>query len=437
MKDPRREYEAALADFAQPGERWNAKGRLTYWGKAAGLTADEIVADARAQGVTDRDADIRRGWNDARPQGDRPQGGWRGTMRTAKPKPPPTFPRYVRDLIGDAQAAQGATAGMVRRLSPFPIPADGRAQTAAFLRSLFDPADVLHVFRDDVPTAGKPGANLMPCREWLAKVERGDMMPGDLIVPNPFTGAEGETTDGKRSRIAQSCLARFPFAVIEFDAMPLALQFAFWRGLLMKSPLAPKVTSIVYSGGKSLHGLLHVGCRTLADWQIVRGKLRGLLAADPDPAFRADEQAMRPRTGTRLPGVFRFGSGNLQTLLYLNPEAVRPTAATTATKPNAPTVRAEPREAAYNRAEPQMGKDAPKTHGRATSRISAPPCDSAPLPPTMPQGDEPLDDLLAAMDVIETWEAAGGGGRYSRRGAARPLPMARGVAPKSRNRSGV
>ena len=65
MKDPRREYEAALADFSQPGGRWNAKGRLTYWGKAAGMSADEIISDAWAAGVRDRDADIRRGWNDA------------------------------------------------------------------------------------------------------------------------------------------------------------------------------------------------------------------------------------------------------------------------------------------------------------------------------------------------------------------------------------
>ena len=252
VKEPRREYEAALADFSQPGGRWNAKGRLTYWGKAAGMSADEIISDARAAGVTDRDADIRRGWNDAKPRGDRPQGGWRHYAPRAKPKPPPTFPRYVRDLVADGGEATSAD---LLALSPFAVPTDARAQTAAFLRSLFDPADVLHVFRDDAPTAGKPGLNLMPCREWLAKMEHGEAMPGDLIVPNPFTGVEGETADGKKSHIAQSCLARFPFAVIEFDSMPLKAQAAFWRGLLSTSPLAPKVAAITYSGGKSLHGL--------------------------------------------------------------------------------------------------------------------------------------------------------------------------------------
>ena len=233
MKDPRREYEAALADFSQPGNRWTAKGCLTYWGKAAGLTADEIISDARAAGVKDRDADIRRGWNDAKPkggckQGDWRQNDWRHYTPRAKPKPPPTFPRYVRDIV--TAGGEEATSADLRALSPFAVPKDGTKQTAAFLRSLFDPADVLHVFRNDAPPAGKPGLNLMPCRDWLARLERDETMHGDLIVPNPFTGAEAETTDGRKSYIAQACLARFPFIVIEFDSLPLKEQAAFWRG---------------------------------------------------------------------------------------------------------------------------------------------------------------------------------------------------------------
>ena len=66
MIDPLTKYREALAAFAAPGGRWANKGALTYWGKAAGLSADDLIADARAAGVTDRDADIRRGWEDAR-----------------------------------------------------------------------------------------------------------------------------------------------------------------------------------------------------------------------------------------------------------------------------------------------------------------------------------------------------------------------------------
>jgi hypothetical protein len=325
MKDAMQEYRAALADFSQPGARWGNAGRLTYWGKAAGLNADAIIDDARAAGVRDRNGDIRRGWNSATPQGNAPQGS-RHAPRMPRPTPPRTFPGFVRDLIGDE--AEDANADAVRALSPyyFPRTASPRlAQTAAFLR-LFDPADLLFIFRDDAPAAGRRGVNLRTAAEWLEIVEKGGDLPGDLACPNPFTGAEGLTTEGKPSFVAQSCLARFPFLIVEFDDMPLSKQCAFWRGFLTRSPLARAVASIAYSGGKSLHALLHLGCATLAEWTARRDQLRRFLAADPDEAFRADEQAMRPRTGTRIPGVVRFSSGRRQELLYLNPAATRPTA---------------------------------------------------------------------------------------------------------------
>lgn len=90
-------------------------------------------------------------------------------------------------------------------------------------------------------------------------------------------------------------------------------------------------------------------------------------------------------------------SFKLQRLLYLNPEAVRPTVK----KPDAPTAPAEPREAAYNRAVPQTGKDAPKADGRAVERLRAVYAHCAPLPPTMPPDDAPLDDVLAYFNVLE------------------------------------
>ena len=400
---PRKAYEAALADF-RPGATWagleakQGKPTFVFWGKAAGMSADEIIADVHAAGVRNRDADIRRAWKTAHPQGDRPQASWTRTL-TTKPNPPPTFPHYVRDMV--ASGGNEATSADLLALSPFAVPKDARAQTVAFLRSMFDPADNLYIFRDDVPSTGKIGTNLMPCCDWLATIEGGDATPGDLVVPNPFTGAEGKTADGKKSYIAQSCLARLPFVVIEFDSMPLKVQAAFWRGLLIRSPLAPKVAAITYSGSKSLHGLLHVGCDALSDWQIVCRQLRGLLSADSDPAFRADEQAMRPRTGTRLPGVRRFNNGKHQSLLYLNPEAV----SSRMENPKAPTTPSAPRKTPQARSSHGAGKEPTSADERATGEFSALPCDCAPLPPAMPPDDAPLDELLAAFEVAEAWQS--------------------------------
>ncbi len=322
MKSPRKQYEAALADFSQPGNRWRNIPRLTYWGKVAGLTKDDIISDAKAVGVHNRDADIRRGWNSAQPKLCHSHDGCRHSATITSPKQPPTFPLYVRNIV--AAGGCEATSADLLAMSPIPVPKDGKTQTEAFLRALWNNDDLLHIFRDDKPAKGEPDINLMTCRDWLNSIERGNPMPGDLIVPNVFSGAKADTTDGRKSYIAQSCLAHFPFILIEFDSLALKVQAAFWRGLLSTSQLATKVAAITYSGGKSLHGLIHVGCDTLAEWQTVCGQLRGLLAADPNHAFRTDEQAMRPRTGTRLPGVHRFSNGRLQPLLYINPAAVRP-----------------------------------------------------------------------------------------------------------------
>jgi len=315
----RAKYEAALTAFAQPGGRWQNKGALTYWGKAAGLSADEIIEDAHAHGVTNRDGDIRRGWNDARILD--PADPSRRRPRATRTVQRPATSHYVRELSGGMRGEPGTVDG-VRELSPCRdwMGKPPQAQTAMFLRAAFRPDEKLHIFRDDRPTAGVPWVNLRAAADWLERLPF-EPLPGDHIVPNPFTGSLGETTDGKKSLIAQSCLAAFPFMLIEFDEMPLAMQYAFWRAFLLKSELAKQLVALVYTGGKSVHGLLHVGCNTLLDWQAVRNPMCALIASDELPLYRADAQAMRPRTGTRLPGVERIGKGTLQELVYLNPAA--------------------------------------------------------------------------------------------------------------------
>ena len=53
-------YKEALSKFSQPGNRFAMLPELTALGKIAGLTAEDIVADARHVGVANRDRDIRR-----------------------------------------------------------------------------------------------------------------------------------------------------------------------------------------------------------------------------------------------------------------------------------------------------------------------------------------------------------------------------------------
>ena len=183
--------------------------------------------------------------------------------------------------------------------------------------------------------------------------------------------------------------------------------------------LAPKVAAITYSGSKSLHGLIHVGCDALSDWQIVCRQLRGLFAANPDPAFRADEQAMRPRTGTRLPGVRRLNNGKPQSLLYLNQEAVSPRMENS----KAPATPSAPKKTPQVRSSHGAGKEPTSADERATGEFSALPCDCAPLPPAMPPDDASLDELIAAFEVAEAWQSRFLPRPFKEQGAGRSPPI--------------
>ena len=318
MKDARAEYQAALADFAHPGGRWTSKGRLVYWGKAAGLTADDIIADAREAGVTDRDGDIRRGWNDAQPQGDLPRDVRRPV---ARPKPT-TYPRYVRDMI---EAGGGeATLADLTAISPTAIIPTPQLQTRDFMRACYGGENLLFIDNSGGHYCGHIGQNIRTVDEWVTWCCRAGDMGGDILIPNPLTGEARETANGCHSYTAAACIADYPYIVVEFDALPLPAQCAFWRGLVTRSPIGKKVVSISHSGGKSLHGLVYVGATTVEAWRIAAAGLRRMLCSDADEAYRCDPAALStPRQGTRLPGVRRRGkgAGPMQELIYLNPHA--------------------------------------------------------------------------------------------------------------------
>lgn len=222
-------------------------------------------------------------------------------------------PGFVRRLI---EAGGGtATFDDLAALSPMRQVRDiedrPALQTLYFLLNLWRRDDLLFVFNKS--EAGKPGDTLRTREEWTDILE----LPGDKIVPNPFSGKQGETNEGKPSFIADNCVCRFPYALLEFDDMPIGQQCAFWRGFLLKGKI--KVASLVYSGGKSIHGLLKVDAASRVEWEEERGKLLALFASGEDPAHNADAQSLRVRQGTRIAGVTRADTGKVQRLLYIAP----------------------------------------------------------------------------------------------------------------------
>ena len=132
------------------------------------------------------------------------------------------------------------------------------------------------------------------------------------ILPNDLTGRPEKNERGEDSYALESCILHKRIAVVEFDEMPLKVQAAFWRGAI-RSGLLP-VLSLVYSGGKSIHGLLRLKDGGFAaQWGI----LERALSSDADPAYRCDLACRNAGRMTRFPGAVRPETGKRQRLLYL------------------------------------------------------------------------------------------------------------------------
>ena len=302
----------------------------------------------------------RYGVDPAKPGSIRPRPA---AKRNAVVQKTPEDPGWVRRILGDMETAEQGEPDWVREMSVCLdwLGADPkeRRQTADFLTANYNADEFLHITRkcrtangDESFLAGRMGDNIKTRDEWLADIRAGRQLTGDYIVPNPFSGS----ADKHGSYITGECIADFPFIALEFDNIPLAVQFAFWRSFLLTSDLAPRLASITHSGNKSLHALLFVGCSTCEAWKREAERLRGFFYSDPEfyivekkvvqivdgerretvkeervYPFRIDPAGLTsPRQGTRLPGVRRRRddlSGRetdvVQELLYLNPFAVR------------------------------------------------------------------------------------------------------------------
>lgn len=347
-----RRYRDGLMKFAVPGNRFYmlTKGGVggvpfVNWGRAAGLDADSIIADAHDVGVTDRDGSIRSAWETCTM---RPDDG----TAAATPRPRKKVRTQgagaraeftVRTLVGEEDVASMGCSDWLLDLSPVDVRSmTAREQTVAFVRAVIPKERWAYCFAKLVDANGKEyatpgwiGESVRRGAEWVDVFERGEASGFDRIVPNTLSGRQGRAKSGHSSFVSADCLADFQFLILEFDDLPLPWQYAFWRSFITAPhPLSPLLSAIVFSGNKSLHGLLRVGCSTVEQWNDSRKLVAPLFDADADRRttppdvlrFCADGQAMAPRQGVRLPGVRRCNkrgehTGALQRLLFLNAEA--------------------------------------------------------------------------------------------------------------------
>ena len=402
-------YHNALAAFRR-GATWDGLKDLTFWAVAAGLSADDVITDARAQGVTDRNADIRRGMETARPKVD----AWNAahangrTARSAyyrpKPKPPKPKPsRAVEDCVEAGRRGLCTSSAALMASSPVDVRRmDAAGQRRAQLAAMFDRACLQALPVGIAPRSGawipRAGHDFMPVADWLSDGAR-LAAAGELVKINPFTGASENRADGKPHLATVATVAAFAHALLEFDDMPLSDQCAFWYGAITLYRLP--VVALVYSGGKSIHGVVRVDCATRAEFDHAVTLARRTFATSPNPSMRLDVQSLAlPIAGARLAGCVRADTRRAQRLLYL---------ARTATP--TPT---QAQETPAARPVPQTGNHATEAEERgteaeigvpvhvSTDRLLAHDSDMFIPLPKEPDGNAPLDDLLAFCEVSDS-----------------------------------
>lgn len=314
MTRPFEKYRERLAQLSgMRGQRNASLLGLTTLAVMAGLTDEQIEAEVIAASGTPplSKAEVRHALRTARrdtiPVGNRPAGArW-----VPPPKRPPPLGSGASSFVARMiEVGQGAELTALRACSPVPIPSDTKRQTATFLQTLYDPAERLFV--GDRTDRGQVGMNIRATGEWMASGA-----VGPFLIANPLTGQPGRTKEGRLSFRCASCVASHRFALVEFDAMPLPDQMAFWAGVIQRGPLP--LRSLTHSGGKSLHGLVEIGAATGEAWRLA---LEVLLYATCHPnasqQHRADAACKNPDRLSRLPGVMRPDKGVFQTLLWLS-----------------------------------------------------------------------------------------------------------------------
>ena len=265
----RGKYASALAALS-PGTRDANLVTVALHGRQAGMTPDELYDDIMANAPGDtrpNPSAVRRAIEHAARTvelGGRKDYAAANSKAAAfdriwTPKREPTaaekreaarkaLPDKVRGTVARLVIeGRGATSKTLREMSPSAIPPAPAEQAAAHLNALG--ADWRwQIWAGTIGATGKRGGIVMPCA--LADTIRAGLadIPTHVSL-NPLTGKEGRTKDGLPSFDCAGTVAAFPFALLEFDGLPLADQCAVFAALIRKKP--GRIVSIVYSGGKS------------------------------------------------------------------------------------------------------------------------------------------------------------------------------------------
>ena len=303
---------------------------LCNLGVRAGLSDEQIISDIRhANGTSPwSDSAIKRALETARASGRQPsvksdrtrtrRMAWRPSQKQETSPLGRNAETFVRRRI---TKGQDATFESLIESSPIPIPSDTREQARIFLQTLYNSQEC--VFIGNTTDAGVIDVTIKTVNVWMQPTDSARLRTLPLLMANPLTGGLGKKKDGQPSYRCGECVAAFRFALVEFDGMPLSEQCAFWAGVI-KSPNMFPLCTLVYSGGKSIHGLIEIDAKDWKDWdaqiQLLQSAVCNLNAPK---AFQADRVCKNVDRLTRLAGAYRADKGKVQSLLWLSSRNMR------------------------------------------------------------------------------------------------------------------
>ncbi len=148
--------------------------------------------------------------------------------------------------------------------------------------------------------------------EYFSDDRKDHILP--FIKPNPLTGEAVTLADGSQSYIGDGCVAKFQYAIVEFDNKAISDQIAFWLSMIDR---IPHVAALIHSGNKSIHGWIDVNCKDKQSWNE---QVENYLFTKILEPLGADGACKNESRSSRLPGIIYPENNNIrsQKLLYLN-----------------------------------------------------------------------------------------------------------------------
>ena len=232
------------------------------------------------------------------------------TVTASKPQHPPDFVAAVKAYLGSFRFG-GAD---LWEASPVRLFDHWQRDGIAIVESLFHPGELVNFVTSATVVEDEPGRKKAIPNDAGETVERDVLLARWRREGMPCVPAGGwlrmNPLDGKG--IADENVAKFRFALVESDTLPLGLQLA----LMAHLPLP--ISAMLTSGCRSIHSLVKVDAKDASDYRQSVGAMLDILRR-----FGVDSQNRNPSRMSRLPGVLReIGAGPdaRQRLLYLNPE---------------------------------------------------------------------------------------------------------------------